>query len=396
VAGETGIFSNNTGSVNGVSNFQSGAVAACNVQLDTSADGVTFVAGGAIPSQSCVSPTNASSSGSFQFGIIANYVRVNVPTLAAGQTLNVVYSGRLAPTPPLGTPVSNGQWVNAGEVLWTQHTTLGIGAAQVFATYRLQTITGSTITANANLTCSFVTAGGYGIGFVVPQSGYLNGFTSYLFTAGFPQGTDYINLYVLGSMPPGSVDANTAGGNCLSSLTSANINGGMLLTGSPSGSAYPVSFVGTSSIPVSPWAIPGFTSTIVPASPGAGAEWSFTFPVAGRICIQSVSFKLVASAAAANRVPTLILTVNGAQLVYSATTAQVASATQTYSFSPGGAELVTATTNIFHIVPFNNGSPVCFNSGLTTATIGTSTAGIQAGDQHSAINLVVQQQQDND
>lgn len=65
-----------------------GTIATCAVELDSSPDGVTWTAGGAIGSQACTS--NGTS------GIVVgtfNYVRIDVPTLTGGGTLSVVWNG---------------------------------------------------------------------------------------------------------------------------------------------------------------------------------------------------------------------------------------------------------------------------------------------------------------
>lgn len=403
-AGFTGLYSNANATSNGVSNFQAGTFVSCNVQIDSSPDGSTWTAGGIMSSQACISAnpnsgTGVSASSNFQAAGVANFVRVNVTALTAGQTLTVIYSGRISATPSaIGAPVSNGQWVSAGEVVWAQFTTQGIGTNNYFAGYRLQTAAtngtnalGPTITNSNTISCNTAAiSGGSGFGFVIPQSGWLNAVTAYLTSSGFPQGSAYINLYVLPSMPPGG-STSACGG----SVGQSTIGGGMLLASCPYGSFYPCSFVGTSSIPISPWSIPGFTTTVTQATPSAGADWTYTGSLTARTCIQSVTAKLITSAAAANRIPVLVITVNGSAIAYPAATAQTASATQFYSWSPGVAENVTGGTNIFHTVPFNNGQLVCFNSGLSTLTVGTQTTAIQAADQWSNISLVVQTQQDN-
>lgn len=62
-------------------------VTACSVEVDTSEDGVAWVAGGLTPSQSCTaSGQTAVISGTFRL------IRINLPTLSGG-TLAVTYSG---------------------------------------------------------------------------------------------------------------------------------------------------------------------------------------------------------------------------------------------------------------------------------------------------------------
>ena len=67
-----------------------GTASVCTVALDTSADGITWSAGGAITGQTCTS--NGTSTVA---NVIANYVRINVTalTVTAGSRVNVVWYG---------------------------------------------------------------------------------------------------------------------------------------------------------------------------------------------------------------------------------------------------------------------------------------------------------------
>lgn len=394
--GNAGIFSAGNATLNGFSNFQAGGFPNCNVQLDSSVDGVNWVLGGAIPSQSCSILTNSS----FQQSNINNYVRVNVTSLSSNQILTITYSGRLSPIGTNGNTggVSNGQRVSAGQILWVQHTTQGLGNVALYQSLQIlqdnglqNTVTWSVPAGNCNLQ-----VGGYGVGYTIPASGQLQFFNAQLNTGGFPQGSDYLNLYLINQYPPGG-SQNT----CVAGAFTGPI---FTLASGTVGSSYPVSFIGTSAIPMSPWSIPGFTTSITVTNPAAGADWSFApanitpGSVGGgaRTCVQGVSFTFTTSATVANRLPVLVITINGTKIVYPATTAQAASLAQVYSFSPGvTSEQVTTGTTIFHTVPFNNGQLACFNSGLSAATIGTLTTAIQAADQYSNVSVLTQVQQDN-
>jgi hypothetical protein len=70
---------------------KTGTVSTCTVALDTSADGITWSAGGAIAGQTCTSNGQSVITGS-----IANYVRMNVTTLTGGGTINVTWTGYTA------------------------------------------------------------------------------------------------------------------------------------------------------------------------------------------------------------------------------------------------------------------------------------------------------------
>lgn len=387
--GATGLFSNGNANSNGVSSFQSGTIPSCTVGLDQSPDGTTWT--------TLIAGQNCALAGSISANARVNFVRVNLSALTAGQTLNVVYNGRYAPTGSNTgpAPVSNGQWVNAGEVIWTQVTQQGVGNVTYSTWVRILTPTGVTISSGRlSLGCNMSTNGGYGSGYIVPSSGWLQAAQTQIDTGGFPQGTFYVQHFIMFQMPVGG--STTACGNILAGTAASAPESGYL-DGAAVGSFYMTGFTGTSAISTSPWVIPGFTNTISVSNPAAGADWSFAFPtglnVAARQCIQSVSFTVAAGST--NVTPVLILTINGVKLVYPANTAQTSATTQTYSFSPGSAEVVTAGTTLFHVVPFNNGQLACFNSGLTTATISTLTTGINGTTQYSAINILTQLQQDN-
>jgi len=188
---------------------------------------------------------------------------------------------------------------------------------------------------------------------------------------------------------------------CANALQSP-LPGALILDGAPLGSSYEGGFTGTSYIPTSPWSIPGFSALLNGNTPSAGAEEVYTFSGLGssgggaRTCIQSIQFGLTTSATAANRLPAIELIASGVVIgVYSATTAQTASTTQTYVLEPGTVEQVTTGSTIFHLMPFNNGQPFCINSGFTSFTINSLTAGLQSGDQYTGFHLFAQIQQDN-
>lgn len=391
--GVTGILGASNATSNGFNNFQSGTLAACNVALENSADGVTWSGTGAsatIPVQSCLTP------GSFTATqAVSNYVRVNVTSLTAGQTLTVVYSGRLAGAPPSGNnSVNNGIWIQPGQVIWIQYTS--VSAQTIVAHQSVRIANGNAPNAITTTTwdiasCSTGPGAGSGTGFTVTQGGWLLSATAEINVAGFPQGIEAVNEYILNFMPP-------SGGttSCQATLAASQI--GTILGTWPTGSFYPVGFVGTTGQYQHPWSIPGYTTVITQANPAAGAEWLATITANARTCIQSVSF--TAAAGSTNITPTLLLKFsiggNTVNLAYTAATAQTSATTQNYSFSPGAsAEVVTATAPIYHIVPFNNGQLACFNGGLTTLTVGTLTTGLNGTTAYTNIGILVQQQNDN-
>lgn len=392
--GETGIYSNANATVNGISNFQSGTIISCNVQLDSSPDGTNFTAGGMISSQPCVALNGSASSGSVQVSGIANYVRANVTALTAGQTLQVVYSGRLAPAGAnsSSTPVSNGQYVQPGQVIWFQYTSqAGLAAAGAHASANILSAAGQITTTNIDGTGCIPGAAGFG--FAVTSPGWLQSATTYVTSAGYPQGSVYINIYILNGMPQGGNSLT-----CTGNLSTTQI--GALLAGMPTGSFFPVSFVGTTAVLSGPWSIPGYTAVLSPTTPAAGAEWTITLANQARTCIQSISFTVAAGST--NITPALQLKFqnnaggNVQTLTYSAATAQTSATTQIYSFSPGSTELVTgqASPNTIHIVPFNNGAMVCANAAMTV-TVGSLTNGLNGTTAYTNIAILTQVQQDN-
>src|SRR5262249_21976480 len=158
--------------------------------------------------------------------------------LQAGQTLTVVYSGRLAPASSnVGpAPVTNGQWVQTGDVIWFQYTSQNIGTRAIHASTRILQPNGTISVTTLDPSCALNAVGGSGFGFTVSTPGWLQTATTYLVDGGFPQGSVYINIYILNSMPTGGT-----GTTCTNTLASAQI--GALLVGQPSGSSYPVSFI---------------------------------------------------------------------------------------------------------------------------------------------------------
>ena len=67
-----------------------GSASGCTVALDSSADGITWSAGGAITGQTCTSNGNSS-----VVNVVANYVRINMTalTISAGGYVNVTWTG---------------------------------------------------------------------------------------------------------------------------------------------------------------------------------------------------------------------------------------------------------------------------------------------------------------
>lgn len=130
---------------------------------------------------------------------------------------------------------------------------------------------------------------------------------------------------------------------------------------------------------------PGFIHTITVGNPAAAADWSFTIPAGARMKLRSAQAQLATSATVANRFPFLHLTdsVNEYAL-FTPSAAQVASLTVVYHWSPGATQQavissqeVVATLSDMVLPPGH--------------VIASTTPGISAGDQWSAIVLSVEE-----
>lgn len=120
----------------------SGTASVCTVALDTSADGITWSAGGAIAGQTCTS--NGTSTVA---NVIANYVRINMTalTVAAGSSVTVTWNGYIN-TPSSGGGVSGCS--TTGGIAFENGTanTLTCGAALTWVSPTHQINNGSTAT----------------------------------------------------------------------------------------------------------------------------------------------------------------------------------------------------------------------------------------------------------
>lgn len=382
----------------GITGSPSGCTIALEVQQSTGT-----VASSAIATQA-FTPSTAYQS----FGIVPSSVFAGGDNLIAlyacsvypgAGTITVTFAPANTATLSGNGGVSNGQWVTTSDVLWTQYTSPGstlypgLATAQILSAYRILQPNGTLTNGQwTTTTCNMASNGGYGIGIQVPVNGWLQSYTTYMTTGGVSQGTIYANLYVLPSMPSGGSQ-----GTCSVSLAAANF--GTLLAGAPTGSFYPVGFVGTTANIVSPWAIPAPAVNQAISNPSAGAEFQATLGTQTRTCVTGLSFALTTSATVANRTVSIRMiqpASTGTQLIYIASITQPASTAVVYSFSPGTlAQQQTFGASILQTVPFTNGAPVCFN-GASTGTIGSLTSNIQAGDQYSSINLALTQLPDVD
>lgn len=134
----------------------------------------------------------------------------------------------------------------------------------------------------------------------------------------------------------------------------------------------------------------GWVHEVTVTNPSAGADWTYTVPTNSHQKILAVRAILTASATAANRIASVAIDdgTSNLTIVPVPLAAQTASQTTTYNWAPGiGYRTQTPLSgNIQSFLEF----PA--NISLTEAgRVRTSTSGIQAGDQWSAIIVTVEE-----
>jgi hypothetical protein len=129
----------------------------------------------------------------------------------------------------------------------------------------------------------------------------------------------------------------------------------------------------------------GAIRSVAGTTPAAGAELSDTVPTGARWELIAIVATLTTSAVVANRTPVLLLD-DGANVVWRVGSAQTqaASTTESYSFGQGTARSGTNPSAVVDILP-NRGAL------LAGWRIRTLTAGIDVGDQYSAIRYWVRE-----
>lgn len=367
----------------GTSSVTLSGIFSATLQFEISADnGNTWVA---------ASTASSTSTGVTTFSV-AGYtdVRVRCSAYVSGVVSATIFSSTSSSsssgaggtvTLSASAAVANATYVTTSDVLWAQYTSQNIFAsgADVQSTVRILkadgTVTNVTWETNP---CTSTVSGGVGTGQFSPVNGWIIGFTSYIITSGFPQSSVLVNQYLLTSMPAGGGTTS-----CVGSLVKANI--GTMITSAVTGSSLPVAYPG---INQNSWTTAPYTFTAALGSPSAGADFSTAISSAGRVCFNGASFTFTTSATAGNRVVSLRTVIGSAQLYWIATIPQGPSTTVLYSFAPGAVpQQQTLGGVIIQSVPFANGPPVCTNSGVS-ATVGSFTGNIQAGDQFASINLM--------
>ncbi len=130
---------------------------------------------------------------------------------------------------------------------------------------------------------------------------------------------------------------------------------------------------------------PGALYSIAVTTPGAGADWTQTVPTGARWRIRGGTAQLVTSAAVATRQVALVID-DGVNTLFTSESAstQLAGVTQVYDLLPGG----TVTTLVSTHQPLFQPVDLILSAGWR---IRTSTGAIQAGDQWSAIRLLVEE-----
>jgi hypothetical protein len=122
--------------------------------------------------------------------------------------------------------------------------------------------------------------------------------------------------------------------------------------------------------------VPG-GATNAPGNPAPGAEVALTVPAGVSAALDAVTFKLVTSATVATRTPTLIID-DGVNVMWQlqAAAGQAAGSTVIYQYG-GNSELALRNGVLTEPLP-----PLILGPGYRIRTV---TAGIQVGDQYSAI-----------
>jgi hypothetical protein len=128
----------------------------------------------------------------------------------------------------------------------------------------------------------------------------------------------------------------------------------------------------------------GFQRTVQQANPGAGADWTLTVPASVRWQLQTVFALLTTSAAAANRLPRLIID-DGVNIIWQspAQVNETASLAWGNNWGAGAGSFAAADpNNVQQALP----NDLFLLAGWRVRVL---TANIQAGDQWSAISIAV-------
>jgi hypothetical protein len=130
--------------------------------------------------------------------------------------------------------------------------------------------------------------------------------------------------------------------------------------------------------------------TVLPANPAAGAEISVPVPAGKRWLFKAMKYRFVTSATVANR-NSLQRWADGAGNVFASSGQnlnQAAGGTFDYYIAPG---IGTAAYGVGAQQQVHNHNPPLGLELAAGYTIGTLTFGIQAGDQYSAVVILVEE-----
>ena len=188
VSASSGINLQNSGSIyQQISWTKSGTLATCQVQVDSSADGVTWNSGDIVASQACTSNGNVNA-----VHFVSNYSRVNVTAISGGGSVTVVFTGYTTNPVPSGgsvTSIATTSPITGGTITTTG--TIACPTCNAFSA-----LTGGTNTAAAM-------AVGTGASETYSGTGSINASNSPFLLTAFP-------VSVYGAKCDGSTDDTTA------------------------------------------------------------------------------------------------------------------------------------------------------------------------------------------
>jgi hypothetical protein len=292
--------------------------------------------------------------------------------------------------------ISNGLWVPAGYIFWTQATGDFSSSLSITSNYTMTLPNGQTSVIGWTATYAAQPPAGCGSGFVVPVSGWLSTVRMSNQTTGIANGQVWLNPYILSTMPTGGNSSNS-----VCALTNSTSTIVANLAGGYANSEYDVTWQYGQG-PGNSTSGPGEPGVISVANPSAGSQVvinSTQLNPGQRFRIIAVSCDLVTSATAANRVVVMnyVAAGNTIQLVGSPT-AQVASTTMRYIFSTGIGANTSAGTGTTPATIFTLPIPQyldVFNAGASNQ-IQVNAFNLQAADQFQNCTLAKTSWHEND
>jgi hypothetical protein len=144
---------------------------------------------------------------------------------------------------------------------------------------------------------------------------------------------------------------------------------------------------------LSPVEGPGFVYFFAESNPAAGADWGVVLPANTRWRVRGMTGVLTTSAAVANRQPSIAVLGSTGQGFQGFPTVN-AVASGTYHITAGGIAPYTAINPLDIPLPLPPDLVLASTSGVASAIQG-STVGLQAGDQWSAVALLIEEWLDN-